>query len=217
MSLPVTVLVAILLAACGQAPAPSVALISQADAVEFDPTPAAARKFRPTLTREARLVWGLDAPIPMLAAQLHQESGWDPNARSAVGAGGLAQFMPSTAADYPDGSGRVDVYNPDWAIRAQSRYLRDLYARVSYPRECDRLGAALSAYNGGLGWHNRRQRTANDRGDPTDFWAGVRVINPGVTAANQRENEEYPIKIIDRWQGRYGHWGRTVCLERTPA
>lgn len=206
---------ALLLTACSPvSQSPPGALITRAEAIEFDAAPPVARKYRPTMTREARAVWGLDAPIPMLAAQIHQESAWNEGARSPVGAGGLAQFMPSTATDFPDELGRVDVYNPDWAIRAQARYMRDLYGRVSYPRECDRMGASLSAYNGGIGWHNKRQRIAVDRGDPTNFWNSVRTFNPGVTAANQRENEEYPVRIVDQRQGQYRTWGRVVCPER---
>jgi len=42
--------------------------------------------------------WGLEAPVALFAAQVHQESGWREDARSPVGALGLAQFMPGTAA-----------------------------------------------------------------------------------------------------------------------
>ncbi|MBY0466660.1 MAG: transglycosylase SLT domain-containing protein, partial [Burkholderiales bacterium] len=55
------------------------------------PVPAAAHKYRAELTRAAHSQWGLDAPIAALAAQVHQESGWQPNAVSHVGAQGMAQ------------------------------------------------------------------------------------------------------------------------------
>ena len=58
--------------------------------------PAAAARYRLTLLREAHGQWGLDAPVAAFAAQVHQESGWNPQAVSRVGARGLAQFMPAT-------------------------------------------------------------------------------------------------------------------------
>ncbi len=45
------------------------------------PIPAAAHKYRAELTRAAHAQWGLDAPIAALAAQVHQESGWQLHAR----------------------------------------------------------------------------------------------------------------------------------------
>ena len=36
------------------------------------------------------------APAPIIAAQLKQESGFDPHAVSAAGAEGIAQFLPAT-------------------------------------------------------------------------------------------------------------------------
>jgi soluble lytic murein transglycosylase-like protein len=60
--------------------------------------PAQANIYRARLTREARAAWGLEAPVALFAAQVHQESGWREDARSLMGALGLARFMPGTAA-----------------------------------------------------------------------------------------------------------------------
>ena len=59
--------------------------------------PQAALQYRDDVIRNARLEWGLSAPVADFAAQLHQESGWRPDAVSPAGAQGLAQFMPATA------------------------------------------------------------------------------------------------------------------------
>ena len=71
-----------------------VLLMSRADAAEL---PQAALKHRADLTRNARAVWGLEAPVATFASQVHQESRWRPDAVSPVGAQGIAQFMPTTA------------------------------------------------------------------------------------------------------------------------
>ena len=54
-------------------------------------------------------------PVSLIAATIHQESGWDPNAVSGVGAQGLAQFMPGTWPSYGNGG---DPFNPRDAIRS---------------------------------------------------------------------------------------------------
>ena len=58
--------------------------------------PSAAVKYRPDLTREAHFIFGLDAPIPTLAAQIEQESGWRPGITAWDNGRGLAQFMDPT-------------------------------------------------------------------------------------------------------------------------
>lgn len=201
------ILVAVLCSGC-TAPEKPPPLIRAAQAEELDTPPPIARKYRPVLTREWRLTWGLDAPIPIAAAQLEQESGFDPLARSPYAAG-LAQFTPATAARFPDENGDVDVYSPDWSMRAQSRYMHALYTRIHYPRECDQMGAALSSYNGGPGWHDKRQLAAADQ---ADFWGSVRTINPGIRPDAQRENEQYPQRIVYERQPKYVAWGRSICL-----
>lgn len=70
---------------------------------------------------------------------LWQESRFEPAARSPVGAQGIAQFMPGTAAMV----GLDDPWNPAKAIDASARYLRQL--RDGFGN----LGLAAIAYNGG--------------------------------------------------------------------
>jgi cell wall-associated NlpC family hydrolase len=55
----------------------------------------------------------------LLAAQIRQESGFDPNAVSPDGAQGIAQFLPTT---WPTWGGDGDPFNPADAIPAQARY-----------------------------------------------------------------------------------------------
>ena len=63
----------------------------------FASVPPEAKQHQRELTRNARAIFGLDAPVSLFAAQIHQESRWKVNAKSHVGGQGLAQFMPSTA------------------------------------------------------------------------------------------------------------------------
>lgn len=96
---------------------------------------------------------------PIIAAQLRQESGFNPTASSPAGAQGIAQFMPGTwasAGKDGDGDGIADVFNPADAILSQGHYMcgqvtaiKGLIAggRVSG----DTLELALAAYNAGLG------------------------------------------------------------------
>lgn len=100
-----------------------------------------------------------EVPPSIIAAQIQAESGYDPTARSGVGAEGIAQFMPSTWAAVGkdgDGDGRADVLNPADAIATQGQYMCDQLARIktyiaSGRLSGDPLDLALSAYNAGLG------------------------------------------------------------------
>lgn len=178
------------------------------------PVPELALQYRRTLTRSAQAAFGLLAPVPAMAAQIHQESRWRPTARSYAGAAGLAQFMPGTArwiaAEYPQ-LGPVDVFSPIWSIRAMVRYDRHLWPLFpeSYD-DCEQMAYVLGAYNGGSGW--MRKRISMSAYKP--WCLGVTCnINPGIAAANQKQNQEYSQRILLRWQALYATWGRTLCGE----
>jgi Transglycosylase SLT domain/D-alanyl-D-alanine carboxypeptidase len=81
--------------------------------------------------------WNVSAGL--LAAQLMAESNFNPYARSAAGAEGVAQFIPSTAAAY----GLADPFDPEAAIDAQAHLMADLIKRLGSPQ------LALAAYNAG--------------------------------------------------------------------
>lgn len=191
----------------------SSALFSCALAAEI---PRAAETHRRDLIREARAVWGLDAPISALAAQVHAESYWQPDARSWAGALGLTQFMPRTAewagTEFPD-LGPPDPLNPRWALRAQSHYMRWLRERVTGAGECEAFAFALSAYNGGLRWVQRRKAMSDQ---PEICFDATCDINPGIKASNQRENREYSrrIRALERDYFATRRWGTVgVCWE----
>ena len=185
----------------------------------FASVPPEAKQHQHELTRNARAIFGLDAPVSLFAAQIHQESRWKVNAKSHVGAQGLAQFMPTTADwianAYPKTLGNNEPYNPSWALRALVQYDYWIYQRINQTAsDCDRWGFTLSAYNGGLGWVNRdRQRAKREYQDSAHYWGVVENINGGRTSLNFKENRDYPIRIIYRWQPVYiaENWGSGVC------
>ncbi|MFI9604189.1 NlpC/P60 family protein [Streptomyces sp. NPDC052043] len=98
--------------------------------------------------------WGNLCPAinpALLAAQLYQESGFDPNARSAAEAQGIAQFIPGTWATHGidgDGDGKADVWNPNDAIPSAASYDCEL---ASYVKDVpgDVTHNMLAAYNAG--------------------------------------------------------------------
>ncbi|GAB7181620.1 bifunctional lytic transglycosylase/C40 family peptidase [Kitasatospora sp. Ki12] len=108
----------------------------------------------PAAYQEAVQKWGTLCPEispPMLAAQLYQESGFDPKARSGVGAQGMAQFMPGTWATYgtdANGDGRKDVWDPYDAIASAAVYDCALAKDVSKVPG-DPQANMLAAYNAG--------------------------------------------------------------------
>ena len=171
--------------------------------------PPAAEAYRRDLVRAAQGVWGMDAPVSLLASQIHAESGWRPGAVSPAGARGLAQFIDATAADVARryGGGPASPFDPRWAMTAQSRYMRELHGAVNgAANESERMAFALAAYNGGMRWVQRRRAASPT---PERCFNAACDINPGITAANQRENRAYPRRIILELLPRYhaAGWG----------
>jgi soluble lytic murein transglycosylase-like protein len=173
--------------------------------------PRAALQYQAQLTREARFALGLDAPVAMFAGQIHQESAFDLNAKSPF-ASGLAQFTPGTAtwlSGLYKSLGRAAPLDPGWALRALVTYDVRLHDGIRIANtECDRWLFSLSAYNGGDGWRISRQAHSDDPGS----WDATGKINPGISAANQRQNETYGPKIVFALQPIYKGWGNAmVC------
>lgn len=177
--------------------------------------PQAAQRYRAELVRAAQTQWGLDAPIAALAAQVHQESGWNSGAVSRVGATGMAQFMPATATWWCTSqrlsASQCTPANPTWALRALVGYDKWLFDRVSAVNKLNQLAFALCAYNGGLGWVNRDKLLASDLGLDKLVWFGsVETVNAGRTLANWQENRAYPQRILRQLQPRYASWGAVL-------
>ena len=80
-------------------------------------------------------------PIAFFARLLWQESRFQSNEVSSAGAQGIAQFMPTTAAEV----GLQNPFDPLQALPASARLLRGLHD------EFGNLGLAAAAYNAGSG------------------------------------------------------------------
>lgn len=181
--------------------------------------PLVAEHYQALLTRTAHAEGGLSAPVSTFAAQIQQESGWNPHAQSGVGAKGMAQFMPGTA-DFVERLNThlagADVYNPGWALRALVVYDLWLLARVQGGSLCDRWAMTLAAYNGGLGWVYRDQALAASRGfNKLVWWGAVATVNAGRSKASFRQNRDYPHRILIVYEPQYvaAGWGAGVCHE----
>jgi membrane-bound lytic murein transglycosylase MltF len=180
-----------------------------------EPIPRECQKYRRDLVRNARLVWGMDAPIATLAAQIRQESGCRADARSKY-ASGLTQFTSDTAdwmnqryPTLPEGG----PLNPAWALRAQSHYMKWLADRSPGATQCDVMWFALWGYNGGLGWVERDRRLAAANGADPRRHDQVEPFNAGRAPAFFKENRDYPKKILLRWQPAFtaAGWGQGRC------
>ncbi|MFE3073764.1 NlpC/P60 family protein [Streptomyces sp. NPDC059247] len=98
--------------------------------------------------------WGNLCPAinpALLAAQLYQESGWNPKAVSSADARGIAQFIPSTWAGHGldgDGDGDRDIWDPKDAIPSAASYDCEL---AGYVKDVpgDPTSNMLAAYNAG--------------------------------------------------------------------
>jgi len=114
---------------------------------------------------------------PELArAQMMQESHGDPKAHSKVGAVGLFQVMPSTAAWLET--------MPEPAIMTGVWYLRYLYNQVQdATSDEDHWKFALAAYNEGPGALDKSRTQCKAAGKDPNKWEDVSAFVPSETRA----------------------------------
>ncbi|MGR9089196.1 MAG: transglycosylase SLT domain-containing protein [Gammaproteobacteria bacterium] len=105
----------------------------------------------------------------LIAAQMYQESHFDPDAVSEAGALGLMQLMPATAQSL----GVNDPRDPEAGIHAGVKYLNRLRDRFEnrIPMS-SRTWFALAAYNIGYDRVRRARTRARERGLDPDRWFG---------------------------------------------
>jgi len=114
----------------------------------------------------------------LLASFAFQESGFDQTARSHVGAIGVMQVMPATAADRSVGIS--DIEDLENNIHAGTKYLyvlRSHYFSDEAMDPTERMLFTMAGYNAGPNRINRLRRVAAARGlDPNVWFNNVELV-----------------------------------------
>ena len=138
-----------------------------------------------------------DLPTPLFKRLIWQESRFRSNVVSPVGAKGIAQFMPGTAAE----RGLKNPFDPFQALPASAAFLRDLVEQFG------NFGLAAAAYNGGPGRVSRwlagkgglpketRNYVIQITGRPAEHWAEGSVrAQPHPEAVDVKDCEVRPLQ-----------------------
>lgn len=118
---------------------------------------------------------GYSVDRAMIYALMRQESAFNPEATSPVGARGLMQLMPATAAFVASnkrlaGKGRNDLYDPTLNISLAQRYVARLLADKGIMND---MIVMTAAYNGGPGNIAKWQRNVDYKDDPLLYIATI--------------------------------------------
>ena len=142
----------------------------------------------------------------VLLWQVNQESGFNPDAKSASvpPAEGIAQFLPGTAAHYG-----IDPWNPWQALDGMARYdldsLRSFWgwsgaiaSRFGGNRNSYAWGMALAAYNAGGAAAGRALGWADRQGWADGPWTWLSAP-AGATGWDQGQTSRYVRNILGCW------------------
>ncbi len=150
--------------------------------------------------------YGLDWRL--MAAQAYQESRFDPDAKSWVGAIGLFQVMPRTGAEL----GFTDLKDPDKGTHAGIKYMHQLIDRFedTLPVK-ERVRFALASYNAGRGHVIDARRLAAQKGWDDDRWFGhvekaMLLLKQPRYARKARHGYcrgDEPVQYVSKIQSRY--------------
>ncbi len=124
----------------------------------------------------------------LLAAIGYQESKWNPEAESSMGASGMMMLTSNTA----NSLGVEDRSDAHESILAGARYFQEVRDKIpTHIPEPDRTWLAIAAYNVGYGHVEDARRLAQMRGKNPDSWQDVR--------------EQLPLLADESWQDRLKH------------
>jgi soluble lytic murein transglycosylase-like protein len=118
---------------------------------------------------------GTGLPQAVVAAQINEESGFQPNALSPAGAEGMFQFLPSTYDSYSSQPGTED--DPSVEVLAYIAFMKALLAWSG-----GNVQKALAAYNAGQGNWQAGLGYANTILDAAGQSPGVTATQSGASA-----------------------------------
>lgn len=151
------------------------------------------------IIQEAASRYGFDWRL--IAAQVYQESHFNPLAKSHAGALGLMQLTSATATSL----GVNKILQPAENIYAGVRYLRNLYNHFDEATGPDRLYFALAAYNIGQGHLRDAQRLAASLGYDRSKWSALSTVLPLLRHKKYYKNARYgycrgsePVKYVNQ-------------------
>ena len=111
-------------------------------------------------------------PVALVFGMVHQESGFDPAARSRSGARGLMQLMPGTGREVAKRLGlpysTARLVDPEYSIRLGTTYFRQTLAQFD-----GKVELALAGYNGGPGRISRLWRASGPSPELDLFLEGL--------------------------------------------
>jgi len=132
----------------------------------------------------------------LLKAQCYQESRLNPLAVSPVGAFGLCQFMPATAAEVRAKYNLASLWEPTASIIAAAHYMDQQLRFWKAPRPAmDRHMLALCNYNAGAGNCLAAQREC----EGVALYKDIIACLPDITGHHSKETTTYVALIVGKW------------------
>lgn len=149
------------------------------------------------IIKESATIHNLDWRL--IAAQMYQESHFDPRAKSYAGAHGLMQLTYPIARSL----GVEDILNPTQNINAGVQHLKKLFDFFDKANGLDRLYIALAAYNIGQGHIQDARNLAIKMNLDPNKWSSLSKTLPLLTYRKYNTNALYgycrgkePIKYV---------------------
>jgi membrane-bound lytic murein transglycosylase F len=135
----------------------------------------------------------------LIAAQIYQESHFNPKAKSPVGALGLMQLTPSTAKSL-----NVEkIFQPANNINAGVEHLKNLYDHFDKTDGWNRMFIALAAYNIGQGHIWDARNIARSMNLDPNQWSSLKKTLPLLRYRKYNKNTKYgycrgtePVKYV---------------------
>ncbi len=167
------------------------------DAARARATKRTTDQFDETFRKYTKRYFGIGFDWTMFKAQGMAESGLTASAKSAVGARGVMQLMPSTFAQIQSARPEFEsIDDPEWNIAAgimHDRYLWKLYETDLTDDE--RMRFMFASYNAGEGTINRARAVADASRLDRTHWSSVEQVAPQVLHWRYQETLGYVRKI----------------------